>query len=279
MIVVHEASEGRVVVLDSLSRCDERITARDVVVTGSFAGPLAFGFALEGGVRALVAHAAGVGLDGAGIAGLAFAARFALPATAVDTMSARLGDGRSVHDDGVVAFVNAEAEGLDVCAGMPASLAARRLLAAPPGRVTPGLVLVDRSQRIVRESGGRRLVLMGSTSFATAANRQDVLCVGSHGGRVNALPLLAVCPRGVIFNDGGLARDRSGIGGLRLLDEAGVAAAAVDTMTARIGDPLSTWDTGVLSAVNQTAARRRLTSGQAARVAADLMLGLPAGAP
>ena len=70
MIVVHEASEGRVVVLDSLTHCDARISTLDVVVTGSFAGPLAFGFALECGVRALVAHAAGVGLDGAGIADL-----------------------------------------------------------------------------------------------------------------------------------------------------------------------------------------------------------------
>ena len=121
-------------------------------------------------------------------------------------------------------------------------------------------------------------MLMGSTSFATAANRQDVLCVGSHGGRVNALPLLAVCPRGVIFNDGGLARDRSGVGALRLLDEAGVAAAAVDTMTARIGDPLSTWETGVLSAVNQAAARRGVASGQSARGVADLLLGLPPSA-
>jgi hypothetical protein len=189
-------------------------------------------------------------------------------------MSARLGDGRSVHDDGVVAFMNAEAEGLDVHAGMPAFAAARRLLAAPPGRMTPGLRLVDRSQRIVRESGGRRVVLMGSTSFATAANREDVLCVGSHGGRANALPLLAVCPRGVIFNDGGLARDRSGVGALRILDEAGVAAATVDAMTARIGDPLSTWETGVLSAVNHTATRRGLAPGQPARVAADILLGL-----
>jgi hypothetical protein len=279
VIVVHEASEGRVIVLDSLSHFDVRICARDVVVTGSFAGPLAFGFALECGVRGLVAHAAGVGLDSAGIAGLAFAERFALPATAVETMSARLGDGRSVHDEGVVAYVNTEAAGLDVHAGMPASVAARRLLAAPPGRGAPGLVLVDRGQRIVRESGGGRVVLMGSTSFATAANRQDVLCVGSHGGRVNALPLLAVCPRGVIFNDGGLARDRSGIGALKLLDEAGVAAAAVDAMTARIGDPLSTWETGVLSAANQTAARRRVAAGLPARAAADLMLGLSAAVP
>ena len=119
---------------------------------------------------------------------------------------------------------------------------------------------------------------MGSTSFANAAHRQDVLCVGSHGGRVNALPLLAVCPRGVIFNDGGLARDRSGVGALRLLDEAGVAAAAVDAMTARIGDPRSTWETGVLSAVNRTGSPAPAAGGQSARAAAaGLLLGVNAG--
>jgi hypothetical protein len=279
VIVVHEAPEGRVIILDSLSHCDEGIFPSDVVVTGSFAGRLAFGFAFERGVRAIVAHAAGVGLDGAGIAGLALAEQFGAPAAAVETMSARLGDGRSVHDDGVIAHVNGRAEALGVHAGMRAAEAARHLLAASPGRVAPGRGLVDRAQRVVLESGGGRVVLMGSTSFATAANRQDVLCVGSHGGRVNALPLLAVCPRGVISNDGGLARDGSGIGGLRLLDEAGVAAAAVGAMTARIGEAASTWETGIVSAVNQRAARRRVASGQSARAAASLMLGLHAGVP
>ena len=80
MMVAHEEPRGRVVVLDSLTHCDERITPADVVVAGSFAGPLAFAFALERGVRAIVAHGAGVGLEGAGIAGLAVADRFAVPA-------------------------------------------------------------------------------------------------------------------------------------------------------------------------------------------------------
>ena len=63
----------RIVVLDSLTQCDGRVTPRDVVVAGSFAGALAFGFALERGVRGLVAHAAGVGRDRAGISGLPIA--------------------------------------------------------------------------------------------------------------------------------------------------------------------------------------------------------------
>lgn len=277
MIVVHETPEGRVIILDSLTQCDERITPRDVIVTGSFAGRLAFGFALEHGVRAIVAHAAGVGLESAGIAGLEVAGRLGVPAAAVETMSARLGDARSVHADGVIGHVNAAAEDLGVRPGMSAGEASRLLLAAPPGQPAPGLGLIDRTQRVVLEGGSGRVVLMASTSFATAAHRQDVLCVGSHGGRVNALPLLAVCPRGVISNDGGLARERSGIGGLNLLDEAGVAAAAVDAMTARIGDAASTWQTGIISAVNRTAARRRVVAGQSARAAAGLLLGVSVG--
>ena len=87
---------ARIVVLDSLTHCDARVTTRDVVVAGSFAGALAFGFALERGVRGLIAHAAGVGRDGAGISGLPVADRLGVPAAAVETGSARLGDGWSV---------------------------------------------------------------------------------------------------------------------------------------------------------------------------------------
>src|SRR5260370_9063944 len=57
--VTYEDGDGRVVVLDSLTHVDARVTPRDVVVAGSFAGAPAFGWALERGVRGLVAHEAG----------------------------------------------------------------------------------------------------------------------------------------------------------------------------------------------------------------------------
>jgi hypothetical protein len=157
-------------------------------------------------------------------------------------------------------------------AGMPAAEAAASCCRAP-GQPAPGYP-IDRTQRVA-EGGSGRVVLMASTSFATAAHRQDVLCVGSHGGRVNALPLLAVCPRGVISNDGGLARERSGVGGLNLLDEAGVAGAAVDAMSARIGDAASVAD-GDHPAVNRPASAAG-GAGQSARAAAGLLLGVSAG--
>jgi hypothetical protein len=110
-------------------------------------------------------------------------------------------------------------------------------------------------------------------SFAGPEHRGDVLCAGSHGGRVNVERLRAVRPRGAILNDGGRARDDSGVSGLGALDEVGVAAACVDAMSARIGDPQSTYADGVLSAVNETARRLGVAVGQRAVEAARRMLG------
>jgi len=58
---------ARIVVLDSVTQCAGRVQAGDVLVAGSFAGALSLGLALPFGIRALIAHAAGVGKDEAGI--------------------------------------------------------------------------------------------------------------------------------------------------------------------------------------------------------------------
>ena len=93
---------GRIVVLDSITRCAGNVGARDVIVVGSFGGAPSLGFALEIGVRGLLAHDAGVGRDGAGVSGLALAERLGVPAATVAAHSARIGDGDSVYADGLV---------------------------------------------------------------------------------------------------------------------------------------------------------------------------------
>ena len=173
-------STGRVLVTDSLTYCDASVTTRDVIVAGSFAGAPAFGLAYEHGVRAIVAHAAGVGKDGAGISGLADAERRGIPAAAVETMSARIGDGDSLWTDGVMAHVNPAARALGVVVGMPSAAAARRMLQAPPGTAVPNVV--DRTQRVGLETPSGRAMLMMSTSFVTAANARDVVCAGTLPG-------------------------------------------------------------------------------------------------
>lgn len=268
--VALETPDGRVIVTDSLTYCDARVSGRDVIVGGSFAGAAAFALAYEHGVRALIAHAAGVGKDRAGISGLADAERRGLPAAAVETMSARIGDGDSVWAEGVVAYANAPARALGVTIGMPAATAAPRLLAAPVGTAVPGAT--DRSQRVALETSAGRVMLMMSASFVTRDNASDVICAGSHGGRVNARPVVACAPRAVIVHDGGMARDGSGISGLAMLDDAGIGAMAVACASARIGDPESTWATGALSAVNRTAARAGVVVGMTVQEAARRLL-------
>jgi hypothetical protein len=85
--------------------------------------------------------------------------------------------------------------------------------------------------------------------------------------------VVRVRPRGALLYDGGVARDRSGVSGLSVLDAAGIAAAAVGADSARIGDPASLWETGVVSACNLAAEARGVRIGQPAREAARAMLG------
>ena len=262
---------GRIVVFDSITRCAGNVGARDVVVVGSFGGAPSLGFALEIGVRGLVAHDAGVGRDGAGISGLALAARLGVPAATVAAPSARIGDGESVYADGVVSHVNRLAAALGVVIGTKASDASHAMLGAPPG-VPSSEPIVDRGQRIARATAAGRIVLVDSMLFAGLENQDDVICAGSHGGRVNMARALEIRPRGVLFSDGGGARDGSGVDGLPLLDAADVPAAAVDAMRARIGESASTWADGVISATNETARRAGVAVGQPAATAAQAML-------
>ena len=225
-------------------------------------------------MRGLLAHDAGVGRDGAGISGLALAERLGVPAATVAGRSARIGDGESVYADGVVSHVNRVAAALGVVIGGKASDAAHAMLGAPAGAPSPEPI-VDRGQRIARETAIGRIVLVDSMLFAGPENRHDVICAGSHGGRVNMARALEIRPRGVLFSDGGGARDGSGVDGLPLLDAAEVPAAAVDAMRARIGESASTWADGVISALNEAARRAGVVIGQPAAAAAHAMLEHP----
>jgi hypothetical protein len=58
-----------------------------------------------------------------------------------------------------------------------------------------------------------------------------------------------------IYNDAGIGIDDAGTTRLPALEGRGIAGAVVDCMTARIGDGLSTYETGILTRLNPTAER------------------------
>lgn len=270
---VHESERGRVFAADSMTYFDERVGADDVVVCGSYAAPSSFRWALRLGVKGIIAHAVGVGKDGAGISGLPLADEHDRPAAACETMSARIADGGSVWA-GTVGHANETAKKLGVKPGQPIAEAARLMLAAPPGKKVDLPTSADGSIYELEQTPHGNI--RGSWGLPVLRSIQeprprDVFIQGSHCGQTlnHVIPLRL---RGVIANDAGRGMDDSGIACFGPVGEAGIAAAAVGAMTARIGDFLSTWNDGVISCMNEVAEQRGVRPGMTTKEAARKML-------
>ncbi len=211
---------------DSLTYCDERLRPTDVVVGGSFAGLYAGAMPLLHGARAVIANAAGVGKDGSGIALLPIGQRYGVPCAAVSEQSARLADGPDTYASGLIAYLNDAARALGVREGMPCAEAARRLLQAPPGAPGRAAELAHAECSIVWDGPEGRVAAMSSVGLAHEEHAGHVICAGSHTGDVTyryvsgyRFPVA-----GVICNDCGVGKERSGISGLEPLAAAGIAA-------------------------------------------------------
>jgi hypothetical protein len=269
-----EDPRGRVVITDSLTYCDARVCLTDVVVGGSFIGTYPAAVALASGARAVIGNAAGVGKDEAGIAGLTVAERWGAPCAAVSEATARLADGRDTYEQGRISHLNAVAAALGVRVGMTCGEAAWRMLAAEPGARGRAAELTTVEREVVWQGAEGRVAAMVSVGLARPDNAGDVICGGSHSGLVTWRYVrgYGFAVAGVICNDAGIGKERSGIAGLGPLDRDGVAAAAVSCRSARIGDGHSTYEDGVVSHTNRRAARAGVRAGMPAREAALAML-------
>ncbi|MFS0823900.1 hypothetical protein [Bacillus sp. 1P02SD] len=265
--VVHASEEGRIIVMDSITWTDERNNNGDVMVGASFAGIISVRFPLRVVPKAVICHDAGIGKNNAGINGLLLLEGKGIPGAAVETMSARLGDGKSMYEDGVISVVNDLAKEMGVYPGMTVKEAAHILL-----KYKKVIEEIPKYQEVMYESERGKIVAMETVTFTNESNHYDVVCAGSHSGVTSAAYSSRFSPRGVICNDGGMAKDNSGIAGLPILDSKGIAGAAVDTMSAEIGSGRSTYEDGIISARNETAKECGIEVGMTAKEAAMLML-------
>lgn len=106
----------------------------------------------------------------------------------------------------------------------------------------------------------------------TELRAEDAGCVavsGSHGGVSAARYAVAVRPLLTVFNDAGIGRERAGVAGLAMLDEAGLAGCAVSHLSACIGQAESTWAHGVVSVVNRQARGLGIEPGMAVTAVAE----------
>ncbi|MGE0098116.1 MAG: hypothetical protein AB7S86_07180 [Hydrogenophaga sp.] len=105
-------------VIDSITEL-QPADAGCIALSGSHGGLSSARYALA--VRPLLSvfNDAGIGLDEAGIAGLALLQSHGLAACAVSHRSARIGQAASTLDDGVVSCANDEAQALGIRAHEP----------------------------------------------------------------------------------------------------------------------------------------------------------------
>lgn len=265
-------ANGRVMVADSLSYFEHEPWLNDVAVGASFAGAPTAAMPLRPGVKAWIAHEGGPGKDNAGISGLALAQRFGIPAAAIATMTGRLSGGMSLIT-GTVSHANEAAMQLGVKPGQTGGEAAKLMLKAKPGKPCNLDGLIDEQMHEVKVAPAGRIYAVWSFSRVKGEYPNDVFCVASHGAKVMAQYALRANPRGLIANDAGGGMDNSGMEGLAAVEAlCQIPAATVSTQSARIGDALSTYNDGVISAVNSSAQRIGVRIGMPAREAADLML-------
>lgn len=124
----------------------------------------------------------------------------------------------------------------------------------------------------VFQGNDNSIIVMDSVSYMDEAKKGDIIVCGSHGGESAAKHLLKFMPGGAIFNDAGKGKDNAGISGLKLFDETGIPAATVDTFSAKIGDGTDTYKSGIISALNDAAAKCGVSIGMSAKDAALKML-------
>ena len=121
-------SAPRIVCLDSVSL----VTGDDVgqiVLTGSHGGLMGGKPELALKVDALAAffNDAGIGIDEAGLGRLAALQTRGIAGATVAAMTARIGDGRSTYEDGIVSRVNQRAKTFGILPGITAKEAVERL--------------------------------------------------------------------------------------------------------------------------------------------------------
>lgn len=262
--------EVRVCIANSVTQLSADV-AGHVLVAASHGGLIAGALASQAGVRAVILNDAGGGLDGAGLASLQPLNSIGMAAAVIDRRTAPLGNAEHMWRLGVISSTNRLAEQQGVRIGMGCQIAAQLLKkAALPFRHFH----CTQEGRYVLSDQPRRVVGCDSICLISADDVGHVLVIGSHSalhaGPPSALPVDAIA---AFFHDAGSQGESEGISRLPVLNQRGIAAAAVNCFSARIGDAQSMYHSGVLSYCNQIAQTWGWQKGMTVR---DAIQSIPA---
>lgn len=245
-----ESRPAQIIRGDSISDLAHGRAAGAVVISGSHGGRAAALFALRGRVKGALFNDAAIGKERAGVAGLDLLNDCGVLAAAVDAFTARIG----VADEtagGVVSRVNRLASQAGVRAGMLGLEAAHLMAEAESLRVQdPGFAIALQATVVSCHASGARVVALDSNSMIEDEHRRDIVVTGSHGGLVGHRPAVGHPVLAAYYNDAGVGKDAAGISRLPWLQAHGIAGVAVSAHTARSGDGLDTYASGIVFHLN-----------------------------
>lgn len=247
-------------------------SAGRLLVTGSHGGLYSAACALRLRAGAAVFNDAGLGMEDAGIAGLALLERCGVPAIAVSHRTARIGDAGDHLARGQVSAVNACAADRGAKPGDRLRDIWSRLETGAMPALSDTLAQ-EECERLLCEREGTAVYTLDSASLVSARHRGAIVVTGSHGGLLGGRAATAIkeAVLAAFYNDAGIGIDQAGIGRLPALDRLGIAGIAVNAFTARIGDGMSTYRYGVASHVNRVAATLRVTPGMSVAHIVELL--------
>ncbi|WP_353987537.1 hypothetical protein [Ruicaihuangia caeni] len=271
-----ERGQRRVVVLDSSTHAPFHAKEADarpgdeIIVNASYAGVYCAVLVNEAKPLGAIGVDCAIGKDGAGIQGLWYFEALGIPAAAADIMSVELGNGDTLWNDGVISRVNGVATQLGIEPGMTVKRAAELMLDKPAELPAPDYI----ARKVHFETPeGRQIVSMNSIIDALPEDTdRNVLCTAGHTGRSVIDYICDHRPYGFICSDGGFGRNESGTAALEPTAAAGIPGASVSVQTARMGDGLSTYQDGVISAANKLALELGVKIGMPAKEAARILV-------
>lgn len=265
-------ARGCVMAMDSAYDVAPANRDRDVVVNASYCGVLPARFIAAQRPRGAIGVDCGVGPAGASIAGLWYLEALQIPAAVADVMTVKLGDGVDLYTQGVISHCNQPASDCGVKAGMPVREAALCMLSARGAGAAPAAADVTNRQVVEEGPDGRQVICTDSIAFGLPEDARNVLVTAGHTGRSAVPYLLRVRPFGFICSDGGKGREDAGVAGLRMVESEGLAGATVDARRARMGDGMSSYRDGIISAANALAQAAGVRVGMTAAEAASLLV-------
>jgi len=241
--------------------------AGHVLISGSYGGEYNAFNAAKKGARAVILNDAGVGKKNAGINGLSYLDRVDVAAATADAMTCRIADGDDMLAHGVISHVNATAQKLGCAPGQTVRHCAELMKSATQSSCDLPPIWGGTRHPPTTTPGGRTVVYIDAAPMLKPEDAGAIVVTGSHAALFRGQPddVVNVDVFAIFFSDAGVGRDNAGVLRLAELDKRSIAAGAVSAMSAPIGHAREIHDDGILSHVNETAAKQGALPGMALR--------------